>query len=244
MVEIAGCCQAGGVTAPPAPAPSPAAAGLGAAATRMRAIAAELPPGDGLAVFNGIYLTVTEEVLRRIGSAGFADSASAGHLAAVFAGRYLAAVDADRAGLRPPACWRPLFTLRGHPGIHPVQFALAGMNAHIEHDLPLSVLDTCLSLAREPEQLAADYERINGLLAELDEKVRAELLPGPDPLELAEPLTHLVGAWSVSRARDAAWTTAKVLWGLRELPEILEEFSSGLDRTVGLVGRQLLTPLA
>ena len=36
-------------------------------------------------------------------------------------------------------------------GIEPVQFALAGMNAHINHDLPLAVVSTCSALATAPE---------------------------------------------------------------------------------------------
>ena len=68
-------------------------------------------------------------------------------------------------------------------------------------------------------------------------------MPGPDLLEAAEPLTHLVGSWSLARARDAAWAAARLLWALRGLPDAYDEAGSRLDAGVGLVGRLLLTPV-
>ncbi|GAA2133291.1 hypothetical protein GCM10009802_41740 [Streptomyces synnematoformans] len=68
-------------------------------------------------------------------------------------------------------------------------------------------------------------------------------MPGPDLLDVADPLTHLAGAWSLERARDAAWAAAGVLWRLRGLPEVDEEFTERLDQSVGLVSRCLLVPL-
>ncbi|MEV6975614.1 DUF5995 family protein [Kitasatospora sp. NPDC093806] len=208
---------------------------------RLKAIGAGLPPADGVAVFNRMYLTVTETVRARL--AEFADPPAVAELDVVFAGRYLRAVDAVAAGRRPPACWRPLFELRARPDLHPVQFALAGMNAHIQHDLPLAVVDTCLRLGREPERLASDYHRINGVLAGVEAAVREQLMPGPDLLERVEPLTHRVGVWSVDTARDAAWASVRVLWELRERPSAAGAFSSALDGAVALLGRALLTPV-
>ncbi|WP_308222319.1 DUF5995 family protein [Kitasatospora sp. A2-31] len=210
---------------------------------RLRTIGAGLPAGDGVAVFNRMYLTVTEAVRDRLARPYFADPAAMAELDAVFAGRYLLAVDAAAAGRRPPACWRPLFELRAHPGVHPLQFALAGMNAHIQHDLPLAVVDTCRRLGCEPEHLAGDYRRINGLLAGVEADVREQLMPGPDVLERIEPLTHRVGAWSVDTARDAAWASARALWELRGSPRAAAALADALDGSVGLLGHALLTPL-
>lgn len=210
---------------------------------RMRALGAALPPGDGVAVFNRVYLSVTEEVGRRLTTGYFQDPAATEELDVRFAGRYLEAVDAAVAGRRPPACWRPLFQLRRHPGVRPVQFALAGINAHIGHDLALALLDTCRARALEPTALEGDFDRIGTVLTGLEERIREDLMPGPDVLDVADPLTHLVGSWSLDAARDAAWATFRTLWGLRGLPELTEEFVARVDASVGLVGRFLLTPL-
>ncbi|GGV61483.1 hypothetical protein GCM10010294_11170 [Streptomyces griseoloalbus] len=211
--------------------------------SRMRALDAVLPAGDGVAVFNRVYLAVTRAVDRRIDAGRFADTRAAIALDVRFAERYLAAVDAVFQERRPPACWRPLFQFRRHPGVRPLQFALAGINAHIGHDLALAVVDTCRTLSCEPVDLEDEFDRVGDLLVSMEERIREELTPGPELLRIADPLTHLVGAWSLERARDAAWTTARALWALRRLPDVAGEFTERLDTAVGFAGRMLLTPL-
>ncbi|MEU5900986.1 MULTISPECIES: DUF5995 family protein [Streptomyces] len=210
---------------------------------RMRALGADWPPRDGVAVFNRVYLTVTEEVARRLGGGAFPDVHAATTLAVRFAERYLTAVDAAAEGRRPPACWRPLFQYRRHPGVHPLQFALAGINAHIGHDLARAVVDSCRVLGCEPADLEDEFDRVGDSLVSLEERIREELMPGPDFLQVGDPLTHLAGSWSLERARDGAWASGRALWALRELPCVAEEFGERLDGAVGLVGRILLTPL-
>ncbi|MFG2149280.1 DUF5995 family protein [Streptomyces sp. NPDC048696] len=209
---------------------------------RMRTLRASLPPQDGLAVFNRVYLAVTEEIGRCVTRGAFADPRATATLDVLFAGRYLRAVDAVATGLRPPASWRPLFQYRRHPGVRPLQFALCGINAHIGHDLALAVVDSCHRLGCEPAALEDDFDRVGDMLVALEERVREELMPGPDLLEVADPLTHLLASWSLERARDAAWSSARLLWRLRELPDLSREFRERMDAGVGLVGRCLLTP--
>ncbi|MFJ3232991.1 DUF5995 family protein [Streptomyces sp. NPDC086787] len=210
---------------------------------RMRALDEALPERDGVAVFNRVYLAVTEEVERGLEAEQFTDPRAAATLDVRFAERYLAAVAAVADGRRPPACWRPLFQLRRHPGVRTLQFALAGINAHIGHDLALAVVDTCHALGCEPVDLEDEFDRVGDLLASLEERVREDLMPGPDLLQVADPLTHLLGSWSLERARDATWTTARALWALRRFEDVAEEFAERLDAAVGLAGRMLLTPL-
>lgn len=214
-----------------------------AVVSRMRALDSALCERDGVAVFNRVYLAVTEAVDRGIDSGGFGDARAAITLDVRFAERYLAAVDAVAEERRPPACWRPLFQMRRHPGVRPLQFALAGINAHIGHDLALAVVDACRSLGCEPADLEDEFDRVGDLLVSLEERIREDLMPGPDLLQIADPLTHLLGSWSLERARDATWSAARALWALRRLPDFAEEFTERLDAAVGFAGRMLLTPL-
>ena len=117
------------------------------------------------------------------------------------------------------------------------------MNSHIEHDLPLSVVDSCRSLDCPPEALEADFHRVNDLLADLEERVREELLTLPPELDVADPLLHLLDSWSIDAARDAAWASARVLWELRDRPDTYRAAAEALDRSTGLTSRCLLTPL-
>ncbi|MET8953204.1 DUF5995 family protein [Streptomyces sp. NPDC004393] len=213
--------------------------GVDSVVSRMRALDGDWPERDGVAVFNRVYLAVTQEVDRRLEGGYFRDRRGAIALDVRFAERYLAV--AEEGPL--PACWRPLFQLRRHPGVRPLQFALAGINAHIGHDLALAVVDTCRTLDCEPAVLEDEFERVGDLLVALEEHIREDLMPGPDLLQLADPLTHLLGAWSLERAREAAWSAARALWALRHLPDVAKEFAHRLDAAVGFASRMLLTPL-
>ncbi|MDX3587804.1 DUF5995 family protein [Streptomyces europaeiscabiei] len=207
--------------------------------SRMHALDAVLPERDGIAVFNRVYLTVTEAIDRRLDSGHFPDAEAAITLDVLFAERYLSVAEGGCA----PACWRPLLQFRHHPGVRPLQFALCGINAHIGHDLALAVVDTCRTLGCEPADLEDEFEHVGDVLVSLEEHIREELMPGPDLLQIADPLTHLLGAWSLERAREATWSTARALWALRGLPDLAEESALRLDAAVGLTGRMLLTPL-
>ena len=110
-------------------------------------IDAELPTDDGVAVFNRMYLTVTERIAAVIAdppvdATTFRDPETMTELDVRFANLWLAAYDADAARRAVPPAWRPLFQARAD-GRLPVQYAVAGMNTHIEHDLPIAVVGTC-----------------------------------------------------------------------------------------------------
>jgi hypothetical protein len=209
---------------------------------RMRAIADALPPGDGVAVFNRVYLQVTELVRDQLITGGFDDPVFMERLDVIFAGMYLVAVDQVSEAGKLARAWRPLLQKRERRDVYPVQFALAGMNAHINHDLALAVVATCGLAGREPPDMHSDYERINAILASVVRPIRQSFLDQAvvDAGAFLSPVADIVSAWSIDTARDAAWVHACTLWELRGLPLLSERYRDTLDRTVGLVGRQLL----
>lgn len=213
----------------------------------LRRIDGELDDRDGIRHFNRMYLKVTELVGRRLGAGYFGNDAFLERLDVVFAHLYLDTIDSDRAARPLPQCWEPVFTSRLTPLV-PIQFAIAGMNAHINHDLAVAVVTTCRQLGLSPDSrgVRADYDKVSRLLAEVHEEVRQSYLDGLvlDVDREMSPLLNLVGSWSISRARDAAWVNAEVLWRLRHSPQLQEEFRVNLCRTVGLAGRTLLVQVA
>ena len=221
---------------------------------RLRAIQATLPVDDGVAVFNGMYLTVTERMAALIGDSGdgtrsasdtFADPRTMSELDVRFASLWLSAFDADDTGSLVPAAWRPLFEARGAKCL-PIQFAIAGMNSHIEHDLPIAVVETSEALGREPEELHLDYEAVNDVLAEVESSVRRSFLDelGREVDDHIGPVVHLLSTWKIDRARDLSWITAETLWALRETPFLHERFLDSVGHTVGMGSRALLTPMS
>jgi len=213
---------------------------------RMHAIAAELPAGDGVGVFNQMYATVTEMVADQLKTGGvFHDDAFMADLDVRFAQLWFAAYDS---GDHVPRAWAPLFEARSHPGVLPIQFALAGMNAHIEHDLPVAVVATCVARGRTPcsPGVRDDYEQINDLLASVEAGIRRSF---ENTLEKRiddhlGPTAHLVSSWSIDVAREVAWVNARNLWELRRVPALFDAYESALAQTVGMASRLLLTSFA
>ncbi|WP_323096081.1 DUF5995 family protein [Intrasporangium sp. YIM S08009] len=227
------------------PVPPGQLATVDALVARMREIDAGLPAGDGVRAFSDMYLRVTELVRDRIGQGWFRDAATMTRLDLVFAGLWLEAVAAPT----PTDAWLPLFESRSRTDVLAIQFAVAGMNAHINHDLPIAVVRTCRQLGLRPDSpgLEEDYQRVTGLLAEVQDDVRRSFLDGlalEVDRRVAGPVADLVGAWSIGRARDAAWTNAGVLWSLEGVEPLRTDYLATLSRTVGLASRQLLTPVA
>ena len=215
---------------------------------RLRTIQRTLPSDDGVAVFNGMYLDVTERVAAALDADDFANAAFMGELDVRFANRWLLAYDAAVAGREPPSAWKPLFEERGTLGVLPIQHALAGMNAHIEHDLPLAVVETCIAWHTHPgaPTVHQDYDRVNAVLASVEAEVRRSFLSaiGQRVDDEIGAIVHLVSAWKIDKARDLAWVNVETLWVVRTAELIFDRYTSMLSHTVGMGSRILLTPVA
>lgn len=227
------------------PPPAPPATTVDEVIARMQAIDAALPAQDGLACFNRMYLDVTRAVGRNVRDGTFADPAFITHLDVVFANRYFAAVDALSAAPDDwPTAWRPLLAARGRSDIEPIQFALAGMNAHINHDLPMAVVRTCTDLGTGPTDGTHhdDYRRIDELLDAAEHSIRESFEP-PDVRDLdrhVAAVLDLVDNWSINTARDVAWQTALALWAVRHERIATELLTGSLEHLVAMASRALL----
>jgi hypothetical protein len=213
---------------------------------RLRRIDDELPGGDGAAVFNRVYLTVTEEVAAGLDRAQvFGDPVFMAHLDVTFAGLWLEAYDAPDRDV--PKAWAALFESRHDRAVLPIQFALAGMNSHIAHDLPVAVVRTCRQLGASPHDASVrdDYETVNDLLAACEAKIRRSFLT--EAAQVAEAhvsaVAHLISAWKIDKARDAAWVNVEALWSMRSLGALADRYRESLARTVGMTSRCLLTAM-
>lgn len=232
---------------PADPLTAPAVRSVDEAVARMEAIAQALPREDGLACFNRMYLMVTKLVGAQITAGFFADRAFMDRFDVVFANLYFGAVRTSvTRPERAPRAWAALLERRTARQVLAIQFALAGMNAHINHDLPLAIVSTCTALRTSPGAGShrRDYRRVNALLARAEEQVRESFEAGL-LLEVDRRirLDNVIGNWSIGAARDAGWANGNALWTIRGIPPLRSEFTKALDRTVGFAGRGLLTPI-
>ena len=218
---------------------------------RLRAIEASAPPSDGVVCFARLYREVTEDVGSDVTQEGSMDARYLETLDVRFAGLFFSALDSYGSDpAKTPSAWVPLFAHRAERGIAPLQFALAGMNAHINRDLPVALTMTCRELGldlREGSREHTDFERVDSVLAQVETRIKSSYLTGW--LAWVDRLVHrlhriddVVAMWDVDRARDAAWTNAQALWALAGEPSLAGDYLLALDRMVGLASRGLLIP--
>jgi hypothetical protein len=199
---------------------------------------------DGLKWFNTLYLEVTLAVKDRVArndfSGGTAASAYIATLDFTFANLYFAALRGWLSGGSLPESWRVMLEQRGNARLARIQFALAGVNAHINRDLAVAVVNIC-----EPRHGTVDYDaytEVNATLDSLIQRAETELmvsLPG-DVLPGAAQVEMAVAAWSVGAARESAWVHAEVLQALGVESEVGRRFIESVDGTAALAGKALL----
>ncbi|HUO07938.1 MAG TPA: DUF5995 family protein [Phycisphaerae bacterium] len=216
---------------------------------RMQDIDAVLPDGDGLKWFNYLYLAVTQTVQDQLaaGALFFGDRAWIDRLDVVFANLYFATLTQGGQGgpNAAPRAWRPLLANRMTPKIARIQFALAGMNAHINRDLVLALLAIYTVDGQAPGNDSVHYQdftKVNQLLSQVEGQVRETLLVGT-PLASGgdfAPLEDILAMWSVDAARQAAWDHSQAFWNLRGLPPIQSASLDALDGLTELASNGLI----
>jgi hypothetical protein len=212
----------------------------------------QLQNDDGLKWFNLLYLRVTEGVRDDPPAEGFEDPRWLERLDVVFAKLYFDAVAGwQRKPTDVARAWSPLFNARQQDHIARVQFALAGMNAHINHDLPIAVVQTGEERGVVPRRGTPqfrDFDRVNAILEVVEGQVKQFLatgIIGEVDQDLGE-IDDIIAIWSVRKARETAWTNAEILSHLRSIPipAVSDDFLLNLDRLVSLGSQGLLLPVS
>ena len=214
----------------------------------LEAIETTCADGDGLKWFNWLYLQVTQAVETRVSAGGFTDPKWLAQLDVQFASLYFSALKSSLSGQTAPSCWQILFSSRNQVNIARIQFALAGINAHINHDLAEAIVATCQATGTTPDHGGTnynDYTALNSTLDGLIEAAKVTLKVGllGGPLPAISQLENTIAAWNVSAARETAWQSAEHLWQVRALPLLAASFLDLLDGLTTVIGKALLVPV-
>jgi len=191
-----------------------------------------------LATYRRTTLTVRDMVARR----EFTDSEWVERWDVAFANLYLDAVEAWEAGQRPPGPWVAAFGVtREGPRLPPLRHLLLGMNAHINFDLPQSLLAVITDEEFADDAVvarrAADHALMDRVLVDRvepeDELLKKVEEPG-DRTWLDRALTPFNQAGTkrfLRESRRKVWRNAKLLSRARaQGPDALAARIAELDR--------------
>jgi hypothetical protein len=187
-----------------------------------------LPPTDGVKWFAWLYADVTRAIVRLFEQDELQSPDFMGDLVVRFGNTFLASVDHPS---RAPRAWQPLFERRHDRAVAPLQFAMAGLNAHVGAELPVGLADAARRLDIDLSHAHAehdDWTKVNATIAEVD--------PAFGELD------DLAATWSVEAAREAAWAQGRVVWRLGDTAFLRDPYVGTLERSTRMVCRLLLVP--
>lgn len=202
---------------------------------------------DRRAVFAAAYLEITRAIARGVRREGFfLDPEWVLEYDVAFANLYRQALlDFERGEIaRVPKAWRFSFETSASGDGLVLQDLLLGVNAHINHDLAL----TLFGVGVDPRDgRHADHTRVNDVLNAtvdaLQERVARAYAPALAVLDrVAGRLDEEIAGFSVAKAREASWRGALSLANARDDAE-REGVRRGLDDNSAVLARLILSAL-
>jgi hypothetical protein len=171
---------------------------------------------DRRAVFLQCYLLMTENMLDAIAAAQFADPPWVEQLLHRFAGYYFDALAIyERDPAQTPPVWRVTHDAARDPDALLLQHLLLGINAHINYDLVLTLVDMldarwqALPSARRRERYD-DHCHVNRVIAATVDAVQDDVLERVNPrLDLLDKMLGPIDEWlashMISHWREEVW---------------------------------------
>jgi hypothetical protein len=201
----------------------------------LRSVA--LAAGDASGYFPALYSRVTTRIGASIEAGRFADGPGLDRFATGFAKRYVAAA-ADHQ--RCSRCWRASWNVVGDRRLLIVQHLLLGINAHVNYDLALAVVE----IADERGDLLSirhDFDAVNDVLA----ATYADVVKDLDRVSRwVNGAARLGGGrafnFSLRLARARAWQAASAMYALPA--DGRRGYADELDRYVSVLAFLITRP--
>ncbi|MBA3858014.1 MAG: hypothetical protein C0507_14010 [Cyanobacteria bacterium PR.3.49] len=213
---------------------------------RLEQIDNSLPDNDGFKWFTRLYKVVTERIVQEPKDT-WQSPEWLERLDVIFAGLFFEALERDANGLEIPSSLEALFESRKKKHVDRIQFALAGMNAHINRDLYYALEEVNAEFDISPDTadaVHADYLKVNDILEDVFPDALAFLHTGVlgCAAEYSGIIGELLGMWAVRKARDSAWGWWEALYDKSDA----EKWTASVlnDGMTGVAGRALLSPFS
>jgi hypothetical protein len=196
----------------------------------MEELLAPLEAGrDPMRFFLATYLRTTYAVRDDVLRGGFVDTDWVERWDVEFADLYLQALEQWAASGTTSAPWVVAFTAGSGPRVPPLRHVLLGMNAHVNYDLPQSLLAVITDDEFDDPALVArrrsDHRRIDDILASRVSAEDRELERVEEPGDrtvldrLLTPFNRLGTKRFLAEARTKTWRNAMLLSQARRLGE-------------------------
>jgi hypothetical protein len=196
-------------------------------------------------VFATAYLCITRAIQRELGNARFHDSEWQANYLIAFGNLYRRALLDYEEGRKAsvPKAWRIAFDeARARSGFI-MQHLTLGINAHINHDLPLALVEIGIDPSRADKY--ADHTLTNAILSEATDGLKQDVSRMYAPILLR--LDRLAGTassdltnFSIPKAREHAWAMAVALTSARTSREI-DLVKRTLDDQAAVMARVILS---
>jgi hypothetical protein len=174
---------------------------------------------DQRSVFLNCYLLMTRNILSAIEQREFHDSVWVNSLMERFADYYFVALEAyEKEPASAPAVWQVAHNITRAPNTLALQKLLVGVNAHINFDLVLSLVDM---LGPEWDALAADERsaryndhcHVNAVIGRTIDAVQDQVLEPVMPFmaiidEVLGPVDEMMVSHLISHWRETVWHNA------------------------------------
>jgi hypothetical protein len=211
-----------------------------------------LGENDGIAAFTRLYHVITAHIGEMADRGEFRNGDFLVRLDIEFAERFFDAIRAYARDMNSaPRVWRVIFDNRSDPRIPAINFAIAGVNAHINFDLSCALVATWHHIPPDGDAPDSaqfhDYRLVNDVFeAEMDplrEDLDSLLSQGPDGA-IWDRTANWMADLVIRFTRDLAWDEAKRVWAKGGDEEDVRESEAKLDAVATFIGETLIrTPL-
>lgn len=198
---------------------------------------------DRRGVFATAYLHITRALRRDLEGGGFRNPAWVRAYLVSFGNLYRVALLNYERGEGPVAkAWRISFEAARVGAGFVIQHLVLGINAHINHDLPLALVEVGIDPARADKY--HDHTRVNEVLQAATDGLKGEVSTRYAPVlsrldRLAGRFDDDATRFSIPKAREHAWTFAVALTSCGSDPEKVR-LRTLLDEQAAVLARLIL----
>jgi hypothetical protein len=204
-------------------------------AVELRDIA--LGASDATGYFPALYSQVTRRIIASLNDGTFRDPAEMQDFACSFASFFVGALERT---IPRPRCWQAAWDVASNGELLIVQHLLLGINAHVNHDLPLAVA-AAADQRGGLDSIRADFDAINDVLAATYGDVQRELGTVSRWTNAAASLGGgRLFNFSLEIARQQAWDAAGRIYPLDAAGR--QSYEVELDRLVSVLAYLITMP--